>query len=871
MEEEEEHYEGGSLYFMEIDPIQHEERTMPVQTIEDQNHTVDFFKLKLDHLIKSDARIQKKLKQLHSLQRQLSFLINKSIDGKYGIPNDNLNTPKAIIPPLPPIEKGSLSDLLRIIHVSSPVEIHKYVVKSGIVEQLIFGDTSIFNSQLLESIVHTPPDVQVSFIVSVLDQIKTCSQLYYRLLSMLSQFSLNESLRNQLINTNANPQLFYQFYENVLKQFAEISKSDECKIVYTMDENQKLIFPTQDFSYIISVDDSLSGVLIQTNKPSRIEFPYQESSFEATSEKALFSSNDPILSVPFNDYQNTVSGLFILFRHSTKFSVTDEKLSSKITQYLTPILLLFRSVFIQTTPGQYAQLFQCIASLRSNEKSLFDSIKEQFSILTNATFCKLYAGGLNSIDYPELNELPQEPSLVRKSFEAEAITTIKNPRNRDDFNKEVDDEVTLSKITSLLIVPVKNSPVIVVLYNPKKASEFTSLQMSLASNLALSLRPLLAEHEMKSQIARGKDAQEKRARSMSSLSESLDSLVSQLGSQSFLQDAESFLPQGVRAALLLFASDKHAIHLPSKKIIEVPAKLLTIHEPTVLSKVTTESNSKTTNSNTDNTTNSSTTNTTNSNIDNTTNTGTINTTNSNTGNSGGGVYCYAELTSSKEFDLIADGDKEVKCFFVVPSSTSLCIFTSKDATIFDNDTNRFYQKYGANLLLLSESHFFRYKLNEIRNRHHLVKSASQLSTAAFSELIGFSINCQYFKPPISEEPRLNKPLSIMVDTPKGIEAALTSDVPIRSEQPKKAFITYAQLMSSVLTVRKSTLKEPEMKFISFFIENNVLDVFGCTKSKFTEWITHVFSFYDDNNIDALKKFECSVFVRKLIFAKKWED
>ena len=229
------------------------------------------------------------------------------------------------------------------------------------------------------------------------------------------------------------------------------------------------------------------------------------------------------------------------------------------------------------------------------------------------------------------------------------------------------------------------------------------------------------------------------------------------------------------------------------------------------------------------------------------------------------------MPSSKEFDLIADGDKEVKCFFVVPSSTSLCIFTSKDATIFDNDTNRFYQKYGANLLLLSESHFFRYKLNEIRNRHQLVKSASQLSTAAFSELIGFSINCQYFKPPISEEPRLNKPLSIMVDTPKGIEAALTSDVPIRSEQPKKAFITYAQLMSSVLTVRKSTLKEPEMKFISFFIENNVLDVFGCTKSKFTEWITHVFSFYDDNNIDALKKFECSVFVRKLFFAKKWED
>lgn len=808
--EEEDPYEAGSLYVVTIEPYLTSQKPPITQTQFDQSHTVDFFKLKLESLIKADLRMQKKLKKLHRLQYQLSLLLNKNIDGKYGILPDNSNTPKSIITPLPPIEKGVLSDLLRILHSISPIELRKYISQSGIVEQLIFGDSSIFNSRLLESLVRTPPDIQVSFIVSILEQIRSCSDFYNKLISTISQFSLEGSLKNQLVSPNSNLSLFLKFYSKSLNHIANICKADECKIIFYSNTNDILLFPTQELTYIISSNDSLSGILIKQSSPSRIEYPRQEKSFEATTEGQLFNSDDPILSVPIKVDKDSTIGLIILIRHSTKFSITDELISTKVSKYLSPILQHFRSVFVQINPSQYSQLFQCIASLRSNEQSLFKLLKEQFCTLTSATFCKLYINGYEITD-PELKQLPQEPSLVRKSYETETVMSHKNPRNNPEFNKKVDDESSLSKIQSILIVPVKNSPIMIVLYNPQTSSELTDLQKSLASLLSISLQPLFSSQIEEERKQRGEKQQEKTA-SIVSISESL-SLV---GRDEFVESMKQFLPPGVEVCLYFFIDEKSALKLPSNEVIQTPKFLIEIEEE---------------------------------------------------------VHFKADsdgfAAKLKELDI----QNEVKCLLAIPAVFSdhktVCTFASKKVNTFVENVT-FYQKMGRLLLNLLLPHVCRLQLDSIRERSSLVDGATRLQTESISPFVGAGVGCHFFDKPAKEVPRPNKPLSIMVETPRGIEATLTADGPVRSETARSAFVSFAELMSAVLTSKKGQIKEPPAVFLSFLVDLGVLDIFGCTILKFSEWVSKVCSIYEDGGVDYQKRIDKACFVSKMIVAKKWE-
>lgn len=817
MEEEEDHYEAGSLYVVKIEPYLSNQKTSAELTQNDPNKTVDFFKSKLEYLLKVDFRIQKKLKQLHRLQYQLSLLINKSIEGIFGLP-ENIVVPKSFIQPLPPIEKGTLSELLRVLHSSSPTDLQNYIYKSGIVEQLVFGDSSNFNSRLLECLVHSPPDIQISFTVSIIEQIRVCSEFYYKLLSMISQFILEGSLRNQLISPNSNLSKFYDFYEKFLKQIAEICKADECKIIYYSDDNQKLLFPTKNIMSIISTDDSLSGVLIRQLKTTQIEYPRREKSFEAITEGSLFSEDNPILSIPIRVGQNPSSGLLILFRHSSKFTITDELISSKVTEFLSPILQLIRLVFVQINPNQYTQLFQCISSLRSSESQLFDLIKEQFCKITSSTFCKLYVEGYASIDYPELPQLPQEQSLVRKSLESESVMMIKNPRSHLEFNKEVDDESSLTKISSMLIFKVKNLPIMIVLYNSKISSEFSDRQQNLAISLSLSLCPLLLRHSTRNRIDRSGSQCDENQLSLMNLFECLKNSIQSLGkSDKFRESVKKAMPRCVdEFEIYWFIGDDKAIKLTDGEVSIVPQKICEITEKVV----------------------------------------------------------YKKSENSDIFDVYKN---DVKCLYVIPIKNSeyRAVFTFSsidDENAFNDSTVTDYCDKASSLLhLLLPSYVYNFALNEIRERSYLISSSSQLSVDSISHFVGSKVEYHFFNPPVSQEPRLNKPLSIMVETPNGIEAALTSESPVKNENAKKAFVSFAEMMSSVLTAKKCQQKEPPAVCASFFVDSGVLNVFGCTIFRFNEWLAAVFSIYENACIDPLKKFNMAKFVKEMIVVEKWEN
>ncbi|OHS95734.1 hypothetical protein TRFO_10388 [Tritrichomonas foetus] len=815
MNDEEEEYpriEGGSLYIVQTE-TNYDDQELALQIQANANDTVDYYKKKLDSLLRKDAKLQNRLKKLHHLQHQLSLLINKNLEGKYGsAPNENPNPPKAVIPPLPPIQKGSLSEMLRTLHSVSPNELKRHISKSGIIEQLIFGDSSIFNSQLLSSVMRTPPDIQISFIEGIVDQLRECNKFYHKLIPMLSHFVLEGYLRTQLQSPNTRPSLFFSFYNKSLKSIADICGSETCQILYTTNEGQNIIYPTEKFTYIIAVEDSLSGVLLQNLKPTRIESPIQEKSFEVISEGCLFDNNHPILSIPINVGQRSTSGLVILSKPSN-FSFTEEVVSKIVVEYLTPIFSLFRSIFLHVSPSHFTHLMQTIANLRE-DKPLFDSVKEQACELTSASFCKLFTCGSTN-DYPELKVLPPEPSLVRRSYEMNTAFSYKNPRNRSDFNKEVDDEITLSKISSLLVVPVKNTPIMIVLYNATKSSEFTPIQKSLASLFTVSLPPLLNQHSMKHKIDRLKQQQDMKMKSLKTTLSSINPLVLNLNTSNFFQAVKSFLPKEISVNLFYFINQQNVLKFPDHEIIE-PSKLI-------------------------------------SEIDD------------------------VEVIKSENIDYEndANGDRNIQALYVIPSFSTtklVCLFLSTNLESFDGDGIEYYQKYARNLLLFLQSYILRYQFDEIHKRQQLIKVTTHFSLKAISSFAGTEIDCHYFEEPYpssNNRPDLGKATAIMIETSKGIEAAITADIKLKAELPRNTLISYSAYMASNLSV-KQPIVEPQAVCVSFFFDNGILDIFGCTIFKFTEWLSHISSIYSTNGFDFYERFEAVKFVNKMFTAKRWE-
>ena len=105
--------------------------------------------------------------------------------------------------------------------------------------------------------------------------------------------------------------------------------------------------------------------------------------------------------------------------------------------------------------------------------------------------------------------LPSEPSLIRKSFESSKPLSFKNPRTVIGFNKSVDDELSLSKLTTLLIVPIPSTSLIIVLYNTSISNQFGSKNIFSMSLFAKSILPLFYQSPLNKSMENDDDIEMK--------------------------------------------------------------------------------------------------------------------------------------------------------------------------------------------------------------------------------------------------------------------------------------------------------------------------------------------------------------------------
>ena len=333
---------------------------------------VDHFKAKLNQLKIVDLKLQNKLKKLYKIHNQFSLLLNRGIEKKYNFTQKSKETiqRKIALPPLPHIQNDSISNLLSTLHGASPNKLKMYIRENGILKNLIFGESSVFNDQLLDALTRAPPDIQISFIEVIIEEISKCASIYSKFVHSFSKFIKDNDLISRFTDSKVSNENFYQPYKKMLKELAEILFSEKCTFVFYSDMNDNLFYPINNFFYAISIDNSLSGILFKSNTPQRFESPNNHSLFDVTTEQFVFDENKSILSVPIqlNESSNMIG--IIVFSRQNRYSSADEVTIQKAALYLAPIFNLFRVFFISMTPNQYPQLFRSIASIRRSDNFL---------------------------------------------------------------------------------------------------------------------------------------------------------------------------------------------------------------------------------------------------------------------------------------------------------------------------------------------------------------------------------------------------------------------------------------------------------------------------------------------------------------------
>ena len=142
-----------------------------------------------------------------------------------------------------------------------------------------------------------------------------------------------------------------------------------------------------------------------------------------------------------------------------------------------------------------------------------------------------------------------------------------------------------------------------------------------------------------------------------------------------------------------------------------------------------------------------------------------------------------------------------------------------------------------------------------------------------NKFIGTNIQCTFFNPPTHEVQHLNnkeETLNVTIETPNGIEACLSYELKTKNELENNAIISYSNLMSLILSL-KSNSNDSVLAYISFFVEYGINSIFNCSDSKFTEWVSSLFSIYKIDNIDASVKYNELKYASYLLKGKYWED
>lgn len=772
------------------------------------NPTVGYFHEKLDEAKHAEARLRKRLDFLHKLESQLALLLNKTLTERYGESQreTHIAAVKSVVPPLPPGNQPKLGDILRVLHNITPDSLKEFLERSKSVDFAVFGEGSIFDDSLLNSVLRAAHDSQIAFLEGVVAQTKACGDFMRTLLSLLSEISLAPEIRRELTDPRSDYDSFLKFYQKTLMRIAKLAGAESCKLVFTTAGEKELVFPIDGFTYLLDVNDSLTGFALKQTGVVRIDDPKNREAFESVSERELFEVNDPVIFVPFGVCESKVSGLLV-FAKSTRFSETDAFVVKVIADFLSPALKLFRDVFVDVSPRDIGKLMRSIAEMRG-DVNLFEELKKKICSLTSAGFCKFFSTG--SYPYYEgVPVLPYEPSLIRRSKDANIHFAYHNPRTVQGFNPQVDDELSLAKITSMLVAPVKGTPLMIVLYNATKSNFFTQVQSSLAVLFAASLAPLVHEYTFTHQMDQITKLRAGKRQALVDVHAVMPPLLESVYDGRFFETINGLLPEGVMCSLFLFVNETDAFRVPDNNLVRATQNMLSAKKITVVEK----------------------------------------------------EICH---------DIECMGNSEIKSLLIIPECRSrvLCIFGSREIGTFSSDENTYLARLASVLLLLLPSYVHRHQLIEIQARHEKIQKVTELAMANLSAFVGTDIDCHFFETPLEQEPELGKAMTISIETPRGIEAALTSPTPIQSSTAKDAIVSFAEWMSSILA-SKAPEEEPNPELVSFFTGLGLEPTFACTTETMNAWFTKVSVLFESNGISMIDRPSLVSYVSKLLSLGRW--
>ena len=448
MEEEEEDGEFPEIVNQDLSKqnVIQQMQKMHVSPLISGTIAIEYYREKFNKLRRKEGKLWKQVKQLRYVQKQFWLLIQQHLAHQYG---KFKPIPKQLTPisaPLPKLQKETHNNLINLLKSASPSDIPTFFNQTGAIQSFLLNDRTIFDQDLQNCLERLAPDLQIIFLTQLFTQIQLAGDFFNQYFPFLSQVALNFQIKNIFSNPNAEFSSYFNAYNDFLSSISKIFKCNTCRLLFSQNDGKSLVYPTINYTYIINTRDTLSGSLFKSLKPKYLSNPKNSALFDISSECSIFPTNDCILSIPFG-------------------------LRGLILEY--------------------------------NELSLFHLLISALKSLTGCTTIKIFSTEQftydDSVIYLYNNNLYNNNmtnSLVKNSWDQKLPFSYKYPRLRKDFNKSIDDDPSLSKISSLLIIPLVSCHLIFALYNTTYASEFTESHISMASLFLQSLPPLLQQLEI---------------------------------------------------------------------------------------------------------------------------------------------------------------------------------------------------------------------------------------------------------------------------------------------------------------------------------------------------------------------------------------
>lgn len=457
-----------------------------------QQGNIDYFKHQLELVKKSIEKTREKLMYSRKVYHQFAMLANKTVNENYGTIERPIKTETMPLLELPETHEESKKEIMHLINTTASSDVMRFIMDTPVVERLMFTHLTIFDDTMLDVLQRTSPDIRVAFFTSVLQKLQKCSSILDPLIPVLAKIALHPSLTEQLTDPSARIETFHKFYKESLSNIASLINFSNIKILYNVYDGEHLIYPTDSYSHMIPIKDTLLGSLLEFKNPQKIKSPLIDPRLKRPYERCVFDTDEIVMSIRFS-YGNLMKHGLLLVFSETDFNESDETTVSLVAEYMSPALHLMSDVFNKVTPSD----FSCVTSYLSKLYVSYNPIATFAQHLAEITHSSQYRTFLLKEDVKELDTiriLPKEKSIIRTVAEQKVAKCIKEPRFRSDFNTEIDNCVLLPRINAMLIIPIDAHGIVVVLYNSTIMNFYTPKSIELCVNYAKGVSVAINQH-----------------------------------------------------------------------------------------------------------------------------------------------------------------------------------------------------------------------------------------------------------------------------------------------------------------------------------------------------------------------------------------